>query len=140
MHFEDKLLIQELVFRCARHVDLLETEEWVATFSPDGVLDDREFGFGLHVGHDQLRSFGRSYESSITHQAHLLTNILITDVTATSARSTFNGFAESMGPALGHFRCHILYEDKYEKMDGEWKIKSRTLRKTFPVEVIDEPA
>ena len=136
MHFEEKLLIQELIFRCALHTDYLETEKWVGTFAPDGILDDRDVGFGLHAGREQLLAFGRKVEEGVTHQSHILSNILITDVTDRSAKGTFYGLAESMGPEFGHFRCQVRYEDEYVKIAGEWKISKRVLHPRFPMEML----
>jgi hypothetical protein len=140
MNIEDKIAIQELNYRYALHIDLTQTEQWVNIFTPDGILDEREFGFGVHSGHDGIRKYALDLASHVIHQVHLMTNHLISEVSPTQATGTVFALVEGMTRTLGHNRFHVYYEDEYVKHDKVWKFKKRVLHKTFPPEVVSKLA
>ena len=140
MTMEDTAAIRDLNYSYALHADTMEMERWVGVFAPDGILDEREFELGLHVGHDGLRAYGRKMREQVVHQVHLMTNHLITEVAPDAATGTVFALVEAITHAIGRVRFHVRYDDEYVRLDGQWKIKSRVLRKTFPPEIIAAPS
>lgn len=140
MKIEEKIAIQELNYCYALHIDLKQIDEWVNVFSPDGILDEREFGFGLHSGHDEMREYALKLTSNVITQVHLMTNHLISEIGPAEARGTVFALVESLTHSRGHMRFHLYYEDEYMKLGSEWKIRKRLLRKTLPPVVISKPS
>ena len=140
MSIEEKIAIQELNSRYALHIDLMQVDKWVEVFSPDGVLDETEFGLGKHVGHDGVRAYFDSIKDDIIHQVHLMANHLITDISGGAARGTVFALVEVLLRSQGQIRFHVFYEDDYVKIGGEWKIRNRVLHKTFEPEVVAQSA
>ena len=139
MTIEDKIAIQELNYRYALHVDSMQIAEWVDVFAPDGVLDEREFGLGLHAGHDGLRAYGRKMEDEVVLQVHLMLNHLITGTTPDTATGTAFALVEAVTRVIGRVRFHVRYDDEYVRLGGAWKFRSRILRKSFDPEVVSPP-
>ena len=136
MSIEDKLAIEDLNVRYAMSIDSFDVDTWVDTFTPDGVFDEREVDMGIHEGHDRIRDWGNLIAASSARVLHLMANHLVTDVTATTARGTVYGLAEGESELTGRRRFHVLYEDEYVKLHGQWKFRSRVVRKRFPPEVV----
>ena len=136
----DKTQIHELNLRYALHIDRGEVDLWVDTFSQDGVFDEREYELGIHAGHDQLRAFGQLIVANASQLMHIMTNHLVTDITADHANGTVYGIAEGVSRDGAHRRYLVFYEDEYVKVGPHWKIGRRTTRKKFPPEVLQSPS
>ena len=136
MLIEDKIAIQELNYSYALHVDTMHITEWVNVFVPDGVLDEREFGLGLHSGHEGLHAYGRKMEDEVVQQVHLMSNHLISGTTPDAATGIVYALVEADIRVFGRVRFHVRYDDDYVRLGGEWKFKRRVLRKSFEPEVI----
>jgi SnoaL-like domain len=136
MSIEEKFRIQELNYYYALYVDKFQIDQWVNVFTPDGYFDESEFGYGLHVGHDAIRAYGVKLVEDNTFVVHLMANHIITDLTDTSAKGTVFALVEGLTKTNIHARFQVIYEDEYAKIKGDWKIKKRVLRKTFPVEMV----
>lgn len=132
--FSDRLEIAELVNRYALHIDLWEIEAWVDLFTEDAFFDEREFGSGLHEGHAAIRAYGELLAGSVEHAAHLMSNLVISDLTSTSANGIVFALVEAQLKTGVRQRFHVRYEDAYVKIDGKWKIDRRILRKSLPTE------
>lgn len=130
----DRLAITELVNSYALHIDLFQIEDWVSLFAPDAYFDEREFDTGLHVGHQSIRAYGQSLAETVQHAVHLMANLVIADFTTESAKGTVFALVEAMMKSGERGRWQVRYEDQYIKIDDVWKIKSRILRKSLPVE------
>jgi hypothetical protein len=37
-----------------------------------------------------------------------------------------------------HARHQVIYQDRYEKIDGQWLIAERVLKQTVPAEIFNE--
>ncbi len=94
MSIEEKIAIQELNSRYALHIDLMQVDQWVEVFSPDGILDETEFGLGKHVGHDGVRAYFDAIKDDVVHQVHLMGSHLVTDVSGSTARGTVFALVE----------------------------------------------
>lgn len=130
----DRLEINELVNAYAVHIDLHEIEEWVSLFATDAFFDESEFDTGLHVGHDAIRAYGQVLAGSVKHAVHLMANLVIRDLTATTARGISFALVEAEMKDGVRQRWQVRYEDEYAKIDGGWKFRMRVLRKSLPVE------
>ena len=49
----------------------------MALFTEDGVLDEVEFGYGVHAGHAAIRAYAQALAASVVHAVHLVPNILV---------------------------------------------------------------
>lgn len=136
MNVEDRLEIQDLVSRYAFFVDSFMIPEWVAVFAPDGILDEREFGMGMHEGHAGLTTYGDAIAGRVRYLVHLMTNHLIWETGKDSAAGTSFASVESMQNTGARARYLVKYEDEYRRLDGRWVLQTRVLRKSFPPEVI----
>lgn len=132
----DRLEIAELVNAYALHIDLFEVDAWVDLFTEDAFFDEREFGSGLHTGQAAIRTYGQQLAETVRHAAHLMSNLVIRDLTQTSATGIVFALVEAqMNAGLRH-RWHVRYEDNYRKIKGSWKISRRILRRTFDPEEV----
>ena len=136
MSMEEKFAIQELNLRYALHIDLMQVEQWVDTFTADAVFDEREFDFGIHIGHEQIRAYGDAIVANAHKFVHVMTNHLVTDVADSSAKGTVYGIAEGVSLSGERTRYHVFYEDEYTKTDGRWRISSRVVRPRLPPEIV----
>jgi SnoaL-like domain len=136
MNFEDRIAIQDLNYRYAAHIDFKQVDEWVDLFTEDGVLDEREFGFGVHDGRTAIRAYAEALVADVVHAMHHVTNQLVTDVSATEATGTVFAIVEGMTRSSGHARYSLYYEDQYLKTAAGWRFRRRLLRKVFPPEIL----
>ncbi len=135
MSADDRLAIQELNYKYAYYVDNFEPDNWSMIFTTDGVLDETEFFDDAHfVGRGAIRAYGAKISDSVHHVAHLITNHLISDLTATTARGTAVSIVETMRKNGERVRFHVRYDDEYAKVGDAWLIAKKTLRKSFPPE------
>ena len=135
---DDRLAIQELNQRYAVHIDLKEIEEWVDLFTQEAVFDEREFGTPLLNGHDDIRAYGQELAATVKYAMHHMTTHLIDELTATSARGVAFAVVEALMNDGDHGRHQVIYKDRYNKVDGQWRIAERILKKTLPSEVLAE--
>lgn len=136
MSIEDRMAIRKLNLQYAFYIDTGEVDQWVDTFAADGVFDERECNYGLHVGHDQIRSHGRNIVAGAAQVVHLMFNHLITDLTASTASGTVSGLAEGVSRTGERHRFHVAYEDEYVKTAEEWKLGRRVVRPRMPPEAV----
>jgi hypothetical protein len=136
---QDRLAIQELNQRYAVHVDLHEVDTWTSLFTEEVQFDEREFGAPLMVGREDIRAYGHHLADIVEHALHHMTTHVIEDLTATSARGMAFAVVESLRKNGSHVRSHVVYHDRYVKVDGKWLFAERILRRTLPDEVLAAP-
>ena len=136
MNVEDKIAIYELNYRYALHIDLHQTEEWVQLFTEGGVLDEAEYGFGVHQGHAAIRAYAKSLAAGVLHAVHLMPNILVTPLGPDSAKGTVFALVEAILRDGSHTRYQLYYEDEYLRQPRGWLFVKRVIRKTFPPETV----
>jgi hypothetical protein len=115
-------------------------EKWLTVFTHDAYFDEREFDSGIHVGHDKIRIYGRKIVHEMVYAVHLMCNHIVRNVTKNSATGTVFAIVEGLAINGLHARYQVKYEDVYARVDGDWKIARRVLRKTFPVEILSSGA
>lgn len=135
---EDRLAIQELNHRYATHIDLHEIDEWVGLFTQDAVFDEREFDSPLFTGHEEIRAYGHTLVETVQYALHHMTTHVISSLTATSARGIAFAIVEAVLKDGFHARHQVIYQDRYEKIDGQWLIAERVLKQTVPAEIFNE--
>jgi hypothetical protein len=136
MWADEQLKVQELNNLYAYYLDSFEIENWLALFTPDAYFDEREFDSGLHIGHDAIRAYGEKIVDEMVYAVHLMCNHIIRDLTESTASGTIFAIVEGLAKSGLHARYQVKYEDNYSKVDGQWRIARRVLRKTFPVEIL----
>jgi len=140
MRVEDKIALQELNHRYALHIDFHQIDEWVALFTEDAVLDERELGFAVHEGRAAIRAYGEMLAASVLYAAHLVPNILVTQASPDEAQGTVLALVEAVMRDRSRMRYQIWYEDSYVRQGGEWRFRKRVVRPTLPPERMDEAA
>ncbi|WP_340268516.1 nuclear transport factor 2 family protein [Sphingobium mellinum] len=135
MNAEDRLAIQELNFKYALYIDTFDPENWAQVFASDAILDESEFfEDACFEGRDAIYAYGAKIRENVHHLVHLITNHIVSGLTATSARGTSFALVETMRKNGERVRFHVRYDDEYVKAGDVWTIAKRKLRKSFPPE------
>lgn len=135
MSAEDRLAIQELNYKYAYYVDSFEPENWANIFAPDGVLDESDFfDDAVFAGRDAIRAYAEKISGTVDNIVHLMTNQIVSDLTPTTARGTAFALVETQRKNGDRLRFHVKYVDEYVKIDGNWLIARKKLRKSFTPE------
>lgn len=135
MSVEDRLAIQELNFKYALYVDTFEPDNWAQIFAPDAVLDESAFFPDAQFsGRDAIRAYGAKIKENVHHIIHLITNHIISNLTANTACGTAFALVETMRKNGERVRFHVRYDDEYVKIGDSWLIAKRKLGKSFPPE------
>src|SRR3954451_17076298 len=113
----------------ARYFRTMDTKDWAAmrqVFTDDVVMDTTESGGGLVTGADEFMAFLAEVlgEATTVHQGHMPEIDLTSDTTATGIWALNDIVIWPNGVRLDG---HGHYHETYEKIDGEWKIKSSKL-------------
>jgi len=98
------------------------TDDVVATFCPDGVVDIP--GMGTHEGHDALRAAYTRWKPR-RPQRHLVVNTLVTDWNADAAKATSDVVFLLLGDAGWSVRVVGRYEDTLHCAGGTWRFHRR---------------
>jgi hypothetical protein len=98
------------------------TEDVVATFCPDGVVDIP--GMGTHEGHDALRAAYARWAPR-RPQRHLVVNTLVTEWSAEAAKATSDVVFLLQGDAGWSVQVVGRYEDTLHCADGAWRFHRR---------------
>lgn len=118
---EHKLAILDLAARYDRAIDERQTEAWLATWAPDGVL---EGPFGSYGG-DELRRFAAGFLDAGRRRRHLTTrHAILEEGDHARLRSEFlvaEGLDAPKVVATG------TYEDELRLVGGEWRFARRRL-------------
>lgn len=137
MRVEDKFALHELNYRYALHIDFHQIDDWVALFTDDAVLDERELGYAVHEGRAAIRSYGEVLAASVLHAAHLMPNILVMETGLNEAKGTVLALVEAVMRDQSRTRYQIWYEDSYVRKGGEWRFRKRVVRPTLPPECVN---
>ena len=124
---DDREQIRELYARYAIFVDSMRFEEWVNTFTPDGVFESPLFG--KFAGHDILRKFTQQYHESWNGGGvrHMMVNVSF-DIIGDTATGFCNLIYFSIKDGKSELSATGGYNDTLRKLNGEWLF---THRKVF---------
>lgn len=136
---EDRHAIHELNQRYAVHVDLKNVDAWAALFTEDVLFDEQEFGTPPMHSRSEVRAYGQVLAESVRHALHHMTTHAIFDLTESEARGVAFAVVEAQTLNGHHARYQVVYYDRYAKIDGEWLIAERVLKRTLPEETFAEP-
>jgi 3-phenylpropionate/cinnamic acid dioxygenase small subunit len=120
LNFEDREMVRELFARFCHSIDEGRYQEWVGTFTPDGVFDSPVAG--RHAGREGLLKFTRALAASEmgkVKQRHLVTNLSMS-------------LEEERGTALCNLTVYVTrdgvtslllvggYNVQLRKIQGQW--------------------
>jgi ketosteroid isomerase-like protein len=98
------------------------TDDVVATFCPDGVVDIP--GMGTHEGHDALRAAYARWTPR-RPQRHLVVNTLVTEWSGDAAKATSDVIFLLQGDAGWSVQVVGRYEDTLHCTNGTWRFHRR---------------
>jgi SnoaL-like protein len=118
--------IKQLKARYCRYLDTKEWSAWRTIFADDFLSDTSQAGGKVIEGADEFVAFTRKSlrNQATAHQVHA-PEIELTS--ATTARGIWAlEDVVRLGPGV-NLRGYGHYHETYEKVDGQWRIKSSTL-------------
>ncbi len=111
-----------MIGRHTQAQDAGRTDEIVALYTPDGVLELP--GTDPLQGHDALRAAFKGWEPELP-QLHLVTNTVVTSTTADEATATSDVVFLQRGEAGWAVQVVGHYEDDLIRTDGTWLLRRR---------------
>jgi hypothetical protein len=132
---EDRALIEDLQARYLFALDFGDVDKYLATFTPDGVLD---IGNGEIRGYDAIRKIiGGMPKEAASQDApklrpatgrHNITNIVIkVEGNKASGRAYWFHYSNNNPQRTGVFDGYGHYEDEMVKMKGQWLFAKRRI-------------
>ena len=118
--------IKQLKARYCRYLDTKDWAAWRTIFADDFLSDTSQAGGKVIQGADEFVAFTRKSlrNQATAHQVHA------PEIELTSARTARGIWALEdvvrLGPGV-NLRGYGHYHETYEKVDGQWRIKSSTL-------------
>ncbi len=101
------------------------TDDVVATFCPDGVIEMP--GMGTYTGHDELRAAFAGW-TPVRPQRHLVLNTLVTDWDEHEASAISDIVFILKGDAGWAIQLVGRYHDTFHHDDGAWRLHRREAR------------
>jgi hypothetical protein len=123
---DDVEVIKQLKARYFRTMDTKDWDGMRAVFTDDVVVDTSSSGGGVVTGADEFMAFLRGMIGDVltVHHGHMPEIVLTSPTTATGVWAMEDKLWWPNGLSL-HGYGH--YHETYEKVDGEWCIKTTTL-------------
>jgi uncharacterized protein (TIGR02246 family) len=106
----------------AQALDDGRTEDVVATFCPDGVIEIP--GLGTHEGHDAIRQAFSGW-TPVKPQRHVVVNTLVTDWTDHEATAVSDLIFLLKGESGWAIQLVGRYDDTLHQDDGRWRLHRR---------------
>ncbi len=117
----DREKIRELTYQYGLAIEAQDEARMAGLFTPDGAVDFSALGRGIIRGRDAIAEFYRS-TWPLRIKPFFTNHVMrIEGNRATGACSLQNSATRGDQSIIGAGRLH----DEYEKLDGEWKFKSR---------------
>ena len=126
----DRLELKQLVDLFSNYADTKENEKQVQLFTADGVvniINDGKITFKL-TGRDAiLKAFSSSMDDyqSVFHMSGQQTVNFIDATHANGVAYNYVVLVKQVGNQLQTTQEGVRYEDRYEKVDGQWLIAER---------------
>lgn len=120
----DRQQISETLARHAFVVDENQLDQLGEVFTPDATYDMTSSGMGAFQGLESLRAAaGQLFTSGHAPQSHFVTNIIITETSASTASVRSKGLM--IMPEGG---VHgVVYDDTVVLREGRWLIAGRVI-------------
>lgn len=111
-------------------MDVEGGKEVAGLFTPDGVWDASDLGYGLLEGRDALHGYFGGDEGRADGMAHLFANpqVLSVEGDTMRARAYVQGIVARAGKDVVRHDV-VVYDDELVRVDGDWKFKRRTLKR-----------
>lgn len=132
---EERAKLQELTYLYAMYVDTKQTDKVVELFTDDAIMNEDGIGYPSAQGRENLRSIFADGATQVGSMIHYVTNHIITEYAETSAAGQCFVFAEARTLKGDPVRVFGYYDDKYVKIDGQWRFKSRHVKAVIPPEL-----
>jgi hypothetical protein len=136
---EDFLDIEQLYARYNHAIDSGNAEEWAATFTPDGVFNNR------FTGRDALVGFVNSWKANGLNRRHWNSNLTLTGTSEGATGSVYLMLMD-VGVKPAAVLATGVYSDQLVRTSLGWRFKSRVVKmdtaqpaKPNPAAVPDKP-
>jgi hypothetical protein len=132
---EDRLAIQELVNAYPLYCDTHQFDKTCDLFTEDCIFDETAVGARLVNSRDDMKAIFREAGDRLGPFMHICTNHVISEFSGNTAAGMCHVVAEGVFNIDGEgkpFRLFGYYDDKYEKVNGQWYYKARALRLLVP--------
>jgi hypothetical protein len=123
---QDHAEIQQLYAKYNHAIDSGNSEEWAATFTPDGVFNNR------FTGRDALIGFVNNWKVNGTSRRHWNSNLIVT-ATAQGAKGSVYLMLLDVSIKPAGVLSTGVYSDELVKTAEGWRFKTRAVK-------IDAPA
>lgn len=120
----------DLTHRYAFGLDVEGGEGVAEMFTPDGIWDANDLGYGYLEGHDQLRGYFAGDEGRAEAMAHLFANHQVVEASGDTmrARSYVHGIVVRAGKDVVRHDV-VVYDDRLVRVEDDWRFARRTLRR-----------
>ena len=124
---EEKEELRDLVTRYCLYIDSGRYDDWVATFTEDGVFDSPILG--RWQGKAALKQFTEKYRTwtGNNQPRHCVMNVLV-NVEGNHATGECYLLMTHASEGKTEFVVSGRYEDRMEKVNGKWLFKERKVK------------
>jgi hypothetical protein len=125
---EDIKLLKARYFRC------MDTKDWdgfAEVFTADAVMDMTSEGAGVTVGNREIAAFVQGAVGDVTtvHHGHTPEIEITSPTTATGIWAMEDKLRWPDGAPMGSMHGYGHYRETYEKVSGQWRIKTLELNR-----------
>jgi SnoaL-like domain len=133
---QDHAEIQQLYARYNHAIDSGNAEAWAATFTADGVFNDR------FTGREALIGFANNFKANGPSRRHWNSNLTLT-ATTHGAQGSVCLLLLDVGVKPAAIMASGVYADELVKTADGWRFKSRVVKLDGPVQpvppAVDKP-
>jgi ketosteroid isomerase-like protein len=120
LNFEDKMEIQEVIARYANTFDSGNFDDWLDTWTDDGVWDG---GPGVYTGKSELAKLIVDLGGDLQDKRRVMTNVVISGVGDQAIADCYMLVIERKVSSA--ILATAVYSDTLKKVDGSWKFARR---------------
>ena len=124
----DKEAIEDVLHRYALHMSNFEINEALDLFTEDAIFDETSVIPEAYLdGRESLREFYAKYSPMMVDMMHVYFNFILRNLSEDEASTTTMLLLESSYVGGRPNRLKGYWDDKFRKVDGEWKFCHRKL-------------
>jgi hypothetical protein len=134
---EERVAIQDLVHLYALYCDTRNFQGVADLFAQECLYDESVVGGHPVKSRDEVLAVFRAVAARLGPTMHVCTNLIVSAFSGDSASGHCHVLAEGFfntDNGQQPFRIFGYYDDRYAKVDGHWRFKSRVLRLLVPSE------
>lgn len=122
---DDRWQIRELADRFENAYDDADLDAWLATWTPDGVMDQGEMG-GTTAGTDALRQWFQMFQKTFYGKRHVMSNHVVSEVAGASDQASMRSYLT----VLERDRAPMVWgtarwDDDLVAVNGQWLFRRR---------------